>query len=112
MKAVNIIDIIETGVSHNPEIRKKVIIERGEIPQLMTFGQATFKPGQSVETHAHETMYEVFYILSGKASFIIEGEEIIATEGTTVVIDAKEMHSQSNPYSEDVVWVYFGIAVD
>ena len=112
MKAINIAEIIATGVNHHPEIMKKTILERGEIPQLMMFGQATFTPSQSVDTHSHDTMYEVFYILSGKASFVIEGKEVIAEPGTTVVIEPNEKHSQSNPFETDVVWIYFGIAID
>jgi quercetin dioxygenase-like cupin family protein len=73
MKLIKLEDIPLVGVSHNPDIKKKVILEKGYIPQLMTFGQATFLPGQSVEEHSHETMFEVFYIQSGKADFVVNG---------------------------------------
>lgn len=112
MQLINEKNVQETGVSHHPEIMKKVFISNGTIPQITTFASAVFKPGQAVETHAHETMYEVFYILSGKAVFVIEEREIVVEQGMIVMIEPKEKHSQSNPFEEDVRWVYFGVAVD
>lgn len=105
-------ELVEEGVSHNPEIKKKTIIKNDLIPQLMTFREAVFLPGQSVEEHVHKTMYEVFYILEGKASFTIEGEEVILEQGDSIVVEEGETHSQSNPFEEPVKWVYFGIATD
>lgn len=112
MKIINSADLPEVGVSHNPRIKKKVFLGRDEIKRLMVFGEATFKPGQSVELHAHEDMAEVFFILSGKARFKINGEEVIATPGTYILVEPKEMHSQDNPFDEDVRWVYMGLQVD
>jgi mannose-6-phosphate isomerase-like protein (cupin superfamily) len=112
MKFIKAADVEETGVSHNPDIKKKVFLANGFIPNITTFGQATFTPGQSVDIHAHETMYEVFYILEGKASFVINGEEVIAEKDSCVVIEPKEPHSQSNPFNENVTWVYYGVAID
>ncbi len=100
------------GVSHNPEIKKQVFLERNEVPKVMTFGQAVFKPGDEVELQTHETMYEVFYILSGKAIFFIEGTEYTVEPGDMIMIAAGEDHYQKNPFDEDVTWVYFGVATD
>ncbi|NJB69995.1 quercetin dioxygenase-like cupin family protein [Saonia flava] len=102
----------ELGVSHNPDIKKKVFLGRGEIPQLMNFGTATFKPGQAVEEHKHDTMFEVFYIQSGKAEFIVNGEALVLRAGDCITLEPGELHSQNNPFKEDVVWLYFGIATD
>jgi len=112
MKHLNIFSIPETGVSHNPEIKKKVILDRGYIPKLMTFGEATFQPGQSVEEHKHDTMFEVFYIQSGKAEFTVNGEKFVLSTGDCLSIEPGELHSQANPYNEPVTWLYFGIATD
>ena len=109
MKFTHINDLPEVGVSHNPEIKKKIIIDKGFIPSLTTFAQATFKPGQSVDTHTHETMFEVFYIEKGKAEFVVEGTKMVLEVGDSITIEPGEEHSQSNPFDEDVIWVYFGI---
>ena len=112
MKITNKKNLPEVGVSHNPEIKKKVFIDDQEIPKLMMFGEATFKPGQFVEKHSHNTLFEVFYICSGKAIFNINGNDIEVREGDCIRIEPKEEHYQNNPFDLDVTWMYFGIATD
>mgnify|MGYP005846999565 CR=1 FL=1 len=75
-------------------------------------GEAIFKPGQSVDEHKHETAYEVFYIQSGKAEFVVNGEVYLVQEGDCVTIEPNEPHLQRNPFSADVVWLYFMVAID
>ena len=112
MKFIHLQDIPLVGVSHNQDIKKKVILEKGYIPNLMTFGQATFQPGQSVEEHNHDTMFEVFYIQSGKVDFVVNGKKVVIKKGDVISLEPKELHSQSNPYSKPVTWLYFGVATD
>lgn len=112
MKIVNQNTIQAVGVTHDPDIKKKVLISKGEIHKLMMFGSATFKPGQKVTPHSHETMTEVFYIQKGKALFTVNGEDHILEKGHCIKIEAKELHSQENPFKEPVEWLYFGIALD
>ncbi len=112
MKRIHLDDLKEVGISHNKDIKKKVFLENGLIPKLTTFAMATFKPGQKVETHKHETMFEIFYIQSGRAEFVIQGEKLLVQEGDCVVVEPGEEHSQENPNKEDVTWLYFGVATD
>ncbi len=112
MKVVRSLEVAEVGVSHDESIKKKVLLEKGTIPQLMNFSSAIFRPGQSVETHNHPTMYEVFYILKGKAEFVVEEERVVLGAGDCITIAPGERHSRSNPYRENVEWIYFGIATD
>lgn len=102
----------ELGVSHNSEIKKKVFVTRGEIPQLMMYGSAVFTSGQFVELHKHDTMFEVFYIQKGKAEFTVNAKKIIVEEGDCITIEPGEIHAQHNPFDENVEWTYFGIAID
>jgi len=112
MKLVRTSQTPEVGLSHNEDIKKKVFLEKGYIPQLMNFSSATFKPGQAVESHSHPTLFEVFYLLSGRAEFVVNQEKITLNAGDCITIEPGEEHSQHNPYNEDVVWIYFGIATD
>ena len=112
MKIVKTQTLPEVGVSHNADIKKKVFINSGDIPKIMMFGSVIFTPGQFVEIHKHETMFEVFYIQKGKAEFIINNKKIIATPGDCITIEPGELHSQCNPYQENVEWLYFGVATD
>ena len=112
MKIVDWNALPDLGVSHNPEIKKRTLINRGEIPQLMMYGTAVFKPSQQVELHHHDTMYEVFHIQTGKAIFTISGKEYEVGPGNCITIEPGEIHGQSNPFSIDATWTYFGIATD
>lgn len=104
LKIKNIKDIPKVPANHQGEVLKKVLLNKGEVPHLMMFSSATFKPNQKVEAHKHDTMYEIYFIQSGKALFVINNEEIQVKPG--------EIHYQSNPFAEEVTWLYFGIATD
>ncbi|MBU0648472.1 cupin domain-containing protein [Patescibacteria group bacterium] len=104
--------MVEVGIKLDPEIKKKVLIERGIVPQLMTFGEVMFKPGQRVEEHKHDTMFEVFFVQRGRAKFVVNGKEVLLKEGDCLTVEPGEVHSQANPFEGDVTWLYFGIATD
>jgi quercetin dioxygenase-like cupin family protein len=112
MKLSHIKNIKESKVKNKENIFKKVFIEKGEIPKLMMFSTATFKPNDYVETHAHNTMFEVFYIKKGKAEFTINNKKYVVRKGNCITIAPGELHSQKNPFTKDVTWLYFGIATD
>lgn len=102
--------IEESGVSHNPEIRKRVMIANGAVPHLTNFSMAVFKPGQVADEHAHDSMWEVFYVEGGEATFTIDGKAFPAKPGTCVMIEPGEKHRVENTGDGDLVLRYFGIA--
>jgi quercetin dioxygenase-like cupin family protein len=58
----------EESVSHNPEIKKKVMLRFGDLPHLTNFSQARFAPGQTAPAHAHQDMCEVFFVEAGSGA--------------------------------------------
>jgi mannose-6-phosphate isomerase-like protein (cupin superfamily) len=101
----------ETGVSHNPEIRKRVLLALGEVPHLTNFSQAVFEPGQICTPHAHESMVEVYYIMEGAGTITIDAIVHTLAKGACVAVDVGETHSVANTGVENLVVMYFGIAV-
>lgn len=67
MKLTSLADVSEQGVSHNPAIRKRVLLSTGDLPHLTNFSQARFAPGQVAKAHAHQDMCEVFLLKLEKA---------------------------------------------
>jgi quercetin dioxygenase-like cupin family protein len=67
MKKVSLTDVPEEGVSHNPEIKKRVLLRRGDVPHLTNFSRSRLAPGQTVSAHAHASLHEVFYVERGRA---------------------------------------------
>lgn len=55
MKIVSLANIAEEGVSHNPEIKKQVLLERGLVPHLTNFSRSRLSPGQVARAHKHPT---------------------------------------------------------
>jgi len=112
MKIVKLKDIPVEGVSHQPEIKKQVMIKNGEIPQVTGFSQAVFKPGQKCEEHQHPTMYEVYFVLEGEAKLTVNNKEYQISKDNCIMIEPKELHKVENNSDKNLVWVYFGIATD
>ena len=57
-------------------------------------------------------MFEIFYILKGKAEFVVNKEKVEVGKEDCIILEPGDLHSQSNPYEKDVVWTYFCIATD
>lgn len=89
-----------------------MLIGNNETPQLMNYGSAVFKPGQNVETHKHDTMYEVFHITSVKAKFTVNNKRFVLLPGNCNTIEPSELHLQNNPFNQKIHWIYSGIATD
>jgi len=111
MKTVSMKDIPEEGVSHDPQLRKKVIIGSGELPHLNKFAQARFAPGQIAHAHSHDDFYEIFLIESGGGMITVDGIEHPISEGMCVVFEPKEVHEVVNNNSQELVITYFGLEV-
>jgi len=112
MKFVSLSSLLEESVSHNPEIKKKVMLRDGEIPSLTSFSQARFKPGQVAGVHAHENMYEIFLVEAGNGIIRINDKEYQIEKGVCVVIEPGEVHDIINTVSQELVLTYFGLKAE
>ena len=66
MKITNLQNFPLQAVSHNPEIRKKVMLSMGDLPHLTNLSQASLAPGQISAAHSHQDMSEVFFVTTGE----------------------------------------------
>ncbi|ATX82310.1 Cupin domain-containing protein [Mariprofundus ferrinatatus] len=112
MKVVETYSVATEGVSHDPDILKRVLLHESELPGSVRFSHATFTPGQKVAAHCHEDICEVFYILSGTCRFTVNGEAVDVREGSVIRIDAGEMHEVINVSNMDLTMIYFGLKVE
>lgn len=109
MKIASLATIGSEGVSHNQEIAKKRMLEKGDAPRLTSFSQAVFGPGQVAPAHSHDDMFEVFFVRQGRGSITVDGREYSLETDDCVVVAPGERHEVSNPYREDLVLLYFGL---
>jgi quercetin dioxygenase-like cupin family protein len=54
-------------------------------------------PGGVITEHIHPHQEERFIVLAGEACFTLDGKEIVARAGETVVVPAGVRHSEGNP---------------
>ncbi len=81
------------SVSHDPHLKKKVLIPGGVLPHIRTLSHIELGPGDRASEHVHEDGYEVFYGLGGKINFTVEGRTVVLSEGMCLVVEPGEAHS-------------------
>lgn len=109
MKRVKLGELVDQGVSHNAAIRKKVMLQPGEVPHLTNFSQATFAPGQVAPGHAHTEMNEVFFVSAGTGTMTINGTAHGLSPGVCILVEPGDVHEVANTGTEQLVLTYFGI---
>ena len=65
--------------------------------------------GKSARLHAHETMDEIFIVVSGFVRFTIQEKTEELSKGDAVFVQRKEVHGMKNIGEEDVEYVVIGI---
>lgn len=103
-------DLEWSAVSHDPQIRKRVLVERGVVPKLTNFSRAVLRPGQGTSAHSHPDMFEVYLVEEGEGVFVVAGDPLRLGAGDSIVIEPGESHSLRNPSPDrDLRISYFGI---
>jgi quercetin dioxygenase-like cupin family protein len=109
MKIVSLSDLPVENVSHDPAVKKQVMLRKGDLPHLTNFSQATFAPGQTVTAHAHADMAEVFFVETGQGIIWIDGEAHELAPGVCAAVAAGEKHELKNTGTDPLVMTYFGL---
>jgi quercetin dioxygenase-like cupin family protein len=109
MKKVSPADAAAAPVSHNPEITKRVLLRRGDLPHLTNFSRSLLLPGQTAGAHAHAGMHEVFYVESGEGAMRVDDHVITLEAGVCVAVEPGESHEIENTGARALVLIYFGI---
>lgn len=111
MKITNLQKIQEQAVSHNREIKKKVMLKMGDLPHLTNFSQARFAPGQVASAHAHQDICEVFFVESGSGTIKVDSKVYDLQPGVCIAVEAGETHELKNTGLTELVLTYFGLRV-
>lgn len=109
MKISSIDSTEELEVSHNPKIKKHVLVSNGEIDNVTNYSKAVFPPGEIAHAHNHRDMTEVFFIVSGQGVISVNEKSIPLEAGMCVTVEPNEIHELKNTGSTDMVVMYFGI---
>lgn len=109
MKLSHLNQIPETEVSHNEKVKKKLIVAKGSVKNLIYFSQATFPPNEVAPSHAHSDMTEIFFIQSGHGEIEIDNKIIDLPQGACITVEPGERHELKNRGSSELVVLYFGL---
>jgi mannose-6-phosphate isomerase-like protein (cupin superfamily) len=80
-------------VSHDPKIKKKVLVGLGTLPRIKTISHIELNPGDRASRHRHENAYEVFYGIKGRVDFLVADAPVSLTGGCCLVVEPGEEHS-------------------
>jgi quercetin dioxygenase-like cupin family protein len=72
---------------------KRVILHGGVLPQVTQVAEGSFEAPFEVATHVHPTMYEIFYVLEGSATYVVGDERHEAGPGDLVIVPPATPHS-------------------
>lgn len=68
----------------------------------ISFAIVRFMPGEDFQAHYHEVMEEDFFIIEGKADFIVDGERRSLSTGDLMHVSPGENHYIINCYERPV----------
>ena len=111
MKITGLNQVPEESVSHNPAIKKRVLLRSHDLPHLTNFAQACFAPGQVAPGHSHTDMAEVFFVESGQGTITVDSQPYPLTPGTCIAVEPGEHHEVANTGTKDLVLTYFGLRI-
>lgn len=109
MKITSIDNIEELGVSHNPKIKKRVLVSNGNVENVTNLSRAVFPPGEIAYSHCHSDMTEIFLIESGQGIITVNGDSFPLKSGICVTVEPNEMHEIKNSGSAEMVILCIGI---
>jgi mannose-6-phosphate isomerase-like protein (cupin superfamily) len=109
VREVRLDRVPEEGVSHDPELRKRVLLRRGAVPHLTSFSRAVLRPGQATTAHAHADMHEVFWVESGRGEARVGGRALPLEPGVCLLVEPGEEHALGCTGAEELVLLYFGV---
>ncbi|MCV0429637.1 MAG: cupin domain-containing protein [Roseibium sp.] len=88
--------------------RKKILLRdddvnlKGGLVQLVEI-----PPHTKVREHYHKSCTEVFHVLSGQGTFVIDETTINLAPGQTLTCEPYEVHSTENPFDEPFNYIVF-----
>jgi len=79
----------------------------GEATERHSIAHVVIPPGKSSRSHYHPEAEESYYVLRGRARFVLEGEPAIIEPGQIVLIQKNKSHQITNIGVEDLEFLAF-----
>lgn len=95
----------------DPGVLKKILFQRADLidGNVQMINWALLPVGKSFRSHFHESMDEIFIMLSGEAQMTIESESEKLFRGDAVIVPMKAVHEMKNIGTDPVEYIVLGI---
>lgn len=67
-----------------------------------------FRPGEKMEYHSHQEQEELFFVLEGRCTLVVDGERHQLEEGALVRLDPRPRRQIVNDGDKDCLWFAVG----
>jgi mannose-6-phosphate isomerase-like protein (cupin superfamily) len=115
MKIIRFKDLKFVPASHedpkNPAVVKKVLLTVNDLSKarIQMINWCKLPPKKTFTPHLHESMKEIYIILSGKAKIKIGNQKAILKKGDLVIIPEGKTHFMTNISPKNVEYLAMGI---
>jgi len=89
---------------------KAVILRGGVLPNVTQVAVAALQETDVMEPHRHDTMYEIYYVLEGEATYHVDSQQHHVVPGDFLVVPPGAEHFQQVTKGPHKIF-YWGIAV-
>jgi len=96
---------VEPFLTKDTSIIREILAPRNSSVRRQSLAEATVRPGQATEEHAHPGTEEIYYILEGRGRMRIAGEEREVAAGDGIAILPGSRHTIRNTGSADLVFL-------
>jgi quercetin dioxygenase-like cupin family protein len=76
--------------------RSVELLSKGEMSGVLSLGRTTLEPGASIGEHAHPDTEDLYLILEGRGTGILDGERFPVFEGDLFLVKAGGNHGLIN----------------
>lgn len=109
-------DALEETTAHGTEMptRKRVLLRTGEVPHITQLATSRSWDGcdTAEDPHVHPTMWELYFVRAGRATFTIDGDVHEAEPGSFLAVPPNTTHSYVVAPGDVLELLYLGVAID
>ena len=97
-----------------PGVFKKVLCTKADLVQgrVQMINWARLPALSSFQLHYHEDMQEVFILMKGRVSMLVDGEESVMEPQDAVLVPPMARHKMTNLLDSDAEYVVLGISTE
>ena len=93
-------------VSHDRHLRKKVFLSQNEVPGIRQWATSELPPSTRITEHTHQDTTEIFQILEGSMTAIVNKASHHLEKEDFLVIEAGDSHAFENTGENSCKFLY------